>query len=172
MARGLVTVELKGMKEFVKEMEQVVEEFPEITREALSAQEEVIEKAIRQNWVSTGGRVGDFVYDSVGQSTAFSKLNPADVVGTVGVYNIESVASSHGKTSKDLNAAQIAYWLEFGTSRLRGGGRKVKGVEYSEEQLISTTPRPFISTAFYSTIVEQEKAFTERFNQLADRIMK
>lgn len=172
MARGLVTAELKGLKEFVKEMEQLVGDFPEISREALSAQEQVVESAIRQNWISRGGKAGDFIYDSVGHSTAFSKLNPVDVVGTVGVYNIDSVAAAHDKTSKDLNAAQIAYWVEFGTSRIRGGGRKVRGVEYSEEQLISITPVPFISNAFYSSIEAQEKAFIERFNQLADQIMR
>lgn len=115
-----------------------------------------------------GGSVSGYVYNSVGQSTAISKLNPADVVGTVGVYNLDKVNVAFGITKKELNAAQIAYWVEFGTSRLRSGNRKTKGLEYSDEDLVSISAVPFISNAFYSSLDEQQDAFKITFNKLID----
>lgn len=172
MGKGLVTAELTGLREFLDGMGRLVEEFPAISREALKAQQTVVEQKVRDNWISTGGKAGDFIHSSVGQSTAFSKQNSADVVGTVGVYKMDAVNAQFGRTDKDLNAAQIAYWLEFGTTRLRSGARKKRGVEYRPEDLISTVPRSFISTAFYTSLPEQEEAFKKRFNQLVDRLMK
>lgn len=172
MPRGLVVAEMKGLKGFVEDMGRLIEEFPAFSREALKAQQSLIEDQIRLNWVSMGGSMGGFVYSSVGQSATFSKQNPVDVVGTVGVYTMDAVNAAFGKTEKDLNAAQIAYWMEFGTSRLRSGQRKKRGKEYSDEELVTTTPRPFITTAYNTTIQAQEDAFREKFNQLVDRIMK
>lgn len=116
-----------------------------------------------------GGTPGGYVFSSVGQSVAMSKSDPYTVVGTVGVYKIDSVSVQFGKTEKDLNAAQIAYWVEFGTSRLRNGGRKKKGVNYDESQLINVAGVPFISNAFYSSLNEQQDAFKVEFNRLADQ---
>ena len=116
-----------------------------------------------------GGTPGGYVFSSVGQSVAMSKSDPYTVVGTVGVYKIDSVSVQFGKTEKDLNAAQIAYWVEFGTSRLRNGGRKKKGVNYDDSQLINVAGVPFISNAFYSSLNEQQDAFKVEFNRLADQ---
>ena len=116
-----------------------------------------------------GGQPGGYVFSSVGQSVAMSKSEPYTVVGTVGVYKIDSVSVQFGKTEKDLNAAQIAYWVEFGTSRLRNGGRKKKGVNYDDSQLINVAGVPFISNAFYSSLNEQQDAFKVEFNRLADQ---
>lgn len=171
MAKGLITLKSTGLKEFIAELNGLAEHFPEISRKSLQAQQRVVESKIQANWVSmVGGSPGGYVYNSVGQSTAFSKLNNADVVGTVGVYKIDSVGSSFGITDKDLNAAQIAYWVEFGTSRLRSGNRKVKGLEYSDEDVIQIASKPFISNAFYSSLDEQQKAFKLEFNTLAEKI--
>ena len=114
-----------------------------------------------------GGTPGGYVFSSVGQSVAMSKSDPYTVVGTVGVYKIDSVSVQFGKTEKDLNAAQIAYWVEFGTSRLRNGGRKKKGVNYDDSQFINVAGVPFISNAFYSSLNEQQDAFKVEFNRLA-----
>lgn len=170
MAKGLIKITSTGLKEFIKEMEGFAEEFPEITMKALAAQEKVVQEKIKNNWVSmVGGTLGGYVFSSVGQSVAMSKSDPYTVVGTVGVYKIDSVSLQFGKTEKDLNAAQIAYWVEFGTSRLRNGGRKKKGVNYDDEQLINVAGVPFISNAFYSSLNEQQDAFKVEFNRLADQ---
>lgn len=170
MAKGLFSVTSTGLKEFIKEMEALADAIPEISMKALVEQEKVVQERIKTNWVSmVGGTPGGYVFSSVGQSVAMSKSDPYTVVGTVGVYKIDSVSVQFGKTEKDLNAAQIAYWVEFGTSRLRNGGRKKKGVNYDDEQLINVAGVPFISNAFYSSLNEQQDAFKVEFNRLADQ---
>lgn len=173
MPRGLFSIKSTGLKEFVEELNGLAEKLPEISKKALQAQQKVVEEKIQANWISmVGGSPNGYVYNSVGQSSAISKSNPADIVGTVGVYKIDSVGSSFGITEKDLNAAQISYWVEFGTSRLRSGNRKVKGLEYSEEDLIQISAKPFISNAFYSSLDEQQKAFRLEFNSLANKLKR
>ena len=170
MAKGLFSVTSTGLKAFIKEMEALADAIPEISLKALAEQEKVVQERIKTNWVSmVGGTPGGYVFSSVGQSVAMSKSDPYTVVGTVGVYKIDSVSVQFGKTEKDLNAAQIAYWVEFGTSRLRNGGRKKKGVNYDDSQLINVAGVPFISNAFYSSLNEQQDAFKVEFNRLADQ---
>ena len=170
MAKGLFSVTSTGLKEFIKEMEALADAIPEISLKALAEQEKVVQERIKTNWVSmVGGTPGGYVFSSVGQSVAMSKSDSYTVVGTVGVYKIDSVSVQFGKTEKDLNAAQIAYWVEFGTSRLRNGGRKKKGVNYDDSQLINVAGVPFISNAFYSSLNEQQDAFKVEFNRLADQ---
>lgn len=170
MAKGLFSVTSTGLKEFIKEMEALADAIPEISLKALAEQEKVVQARIKTNWVSmVGGTPGGYVFSSVGQSVAMSKSDPYTVVGTVGVYKIDSVSVQFGKTEKDLNAAQIAYWVEFGTSRLRNGGRKKKGLNYDDEQLINVAGVPFIGNAFYSSLNEQQDAFKVEFNRLADQ---
>ena len=170
MAKGLFSVTSTGLKEFIKEMEALADAIPEISLKALAEQEKVVQERIKTNWVSmVGGTPGGYVFSSVGQSVVMSKSDPYTVVGTVGVYKIDSVSVQFGKTEKDLNAAQIAYWVEFGTSRLRNGGRKKKGVNYDDSQLINVAGVPFISNAFYSSLNEQQDAFKVEFNRLADQ---
>lgn len=170
MAKGLFSLTSTGLKEFIKEMEALADAIPEISLKALVEQEKVVQERIKTNWVSmVGGTPGGYVFSSVGQSVAMSKSDPYTVVGTVGVYKIDSVSVQFGKTEKDLNAAQIAYWVEFGTSRLRNGGRKKKGLAYDDSQLINVAAVPFISNAFYSSLNEQQEAFKVEFNRLADQ---
>ena len=168
MAKGLITLKSTGLKEFIREMETLAEAIPDIALKALAEQEKVVQEKVRTNWVSmVGGSPGGYVYSSVGHSVAKSKSDPYVVVGTVGVYKIDSVSAKFGKTEKDLNAAQIAYWVEFGTSRLRSG-RKKKGVTYNDADLITVGGVPFISNAFYSSLDEQQAAFKAEFNRIAD----
>lgn len=73
---------------------------------------------------------------------------------------------SEGKTVKrkqagnlyQLNAAQIAYWIENGTSRL-AKGRKKKDVIYNAQDLIDRSPNPFVMPAFTMSLSEQERVF-------------
>lgn len=170
MAKGLFSLTSTGLKEFIEEMEALADAIPEISLKALAEQEKVVQERIKTNWVSmVGGTPGGYVFSSVGQSVAMSKSDPYTVVGTVGVYKIDSVSVQFGKTEKDLNAAQISYWVEFGTSRLRNGGRKKKGINYDDSQLINVAGVPFISNAFYSSLNEQQEAFKIEFNRLADQ---
>lgn len=170
MAKGLFSLTSTGLKEFIKEMEALADAIPEISLKALAEQEKVVQERIKTNWVSmVGGTPGGYVFSSVGQSVAYSKSDQYTVLGTVGVYKIDRVSAEFGKTEKDLNAAQIAYWVEFGTSRLKNGGRKKKGVTYDDSQLINVAGVPFISNAFYSSLSEQQEAFKLEFNRLADQ---
>ena len=165
--RGLVSLESSGLKEFIAEMEGFVESFPECSRIALDAQEKFVVEKIKQNWASMvpNAATGDFVYSCIGHSTELSVQNSYSVVGTVGVYKLDKVDAQFGKKKSDLNAAQLAYWVEFGTSRLKVGGRKKKGQTYTDEMLVTNKPVPFMSNAFYSTIEQQEEVFKTAFNQ-------
>ena len=170
MAKGLISLKSTGLKEFIEEMNALADAIPEISKQALVEQQRVVEGKVKENWVSmVGGSPGGYVFSSVGQSVAYSKSDQYTVLGTVGVYKIDRVSAEFGKTEKDLNAAQIAYWVEFGTSRLKNGGRKKKGVTYDDSQLINVAGVPFISNAFYSSLSEQQEAFKLEFNRLADQ---
>ena len=169
--RGLVSLESSGLKEFIAEMEGFVEAFPECSRIALDAQEKFVVDKIKQNWASMvpNATTGDFVYSCIGHSTELSVQNSYSVVGTVGVYKLDKIDAQFGKKKSDLNAAQLAYWVEFGTSRLKVGGRKKKGQTYTDEMLVTNKPVPFMSNAFYSTIEQQEEVFKTAFNQAMQR---
>ena len=169
--RGLVSLESSGLKEFIAEMEGFVEAFPECSRIALDAQEKFVVDKIKQNWASMvpNAATGDFVYSCIGHSTELSVQNSYSVVGTVGVYKLDKIDAQFGKTKHDLNAAQLAYWVEFGTSRLKAGGRKKKSQTYTDEMLVTNKPVPFMSNAFYSTIDQQEEVFKNAFNQAMQR---
>lgn len=177
MARDQINIEISGRDEILRDLETIGREMPAWVKECLIAQQKVVENSIRDNWVSVaGGRSGDYVYDSVGSSATYGS-NGIDVIGTVGVYNLDAVGRAHGRNITDgsmkyrpLNAAQISYWVEFGTSRLRSGQRKKKGREYSEDELITISPKPFLSQAFYGTINEQNDAFIATWNSIMDRM--
>lgn len=170
MAKGLISLKSTGLKEFIEEMNALADAIPEISKQALVEQQRVVEGKVKENWVSmVGGSPGGYVFSSVGQSVAYSKSDQYTVLGTVGVYKIDRVSAEFGKTEKDLNAAQIAYWVEFGKSRLKNSGRKKTGVTYDDSQLINVAGVPFISNAFYSSLSEQQEAFKIEFNRLADQ---
>lgn len=171
MARGFISVTNTGLTEIADYLDQLGDEYEAAIFESVQAMEEVVVERIKVNWVSmVGGEVGGYVHQSIGKSTAKSKNDKNVVVGTMGVYNLDSVNATFGKTDKNLNAAQIAYWIENGTSRLASGGRKVKGVEYSDEELITMTAKPFIGNAFYGSINEQNDAFRVTFNKKMDNV--
>lgn len=179
MAKDEITLKITGREDIFADLRALENDIDEVVGRAFEAQEQVFMEGIKANWVSlAGGSVGDFVYDSISM-TVNSGANGSSHFGKVGVFNMDSVASSHSKLEpnprtgkKPMNAAQIAYWTEFGTSRLRSGIRKKKGTTYSEEDLISVAPKPFVSTAFYSTLTEQENAFVKIFNENLNRITK
>lgn len=172
MAKQLITMTNGGLQGWVDELEQVAEKLPSMMLTSLKARQEVMEKEVLNQWVAIGGSPTGFIASSIGQSTEYSKLDKNDVVGTVGVYDMDRVKNAFGRTDKDLNAPQIAYWVELGTSRLKYGGRKSRGKNYPEDMLTVTQPRPFISTAGYRSWNESDKAFNKKFNEEYERLIK
>lgn len=171
MTRAFVSVKNSGLTEIADYLDQLGDKFDEITYQSVQSMQDVVVERIKVNWTTMiGGQTSGYVYDSIGMSTANSKNDDHVVLGTMGVYKLDAVDAAHGKTAKDLNAAQIAYWVEYGTSRLKNGGRKVKGVDYSDEDMISVAPQPFIGNAFYTSVNEQNSAFKIKFNELVDKI--
>ncbi len=171
MPRGFVSVTNTGLTEIADYLDRMADSYDKALIESVQAMQDVVVDKIRENWTTMiGGTTGGYVYDSIGKSTAKSKSSEHVIVGTMGVYHMDAVAAKHGKTPKDLNAAQIAYWIEYGTSRLKGGGRKKKGVEYTDDQLISVAAKPFLGNAFYGSIDEQNAAFKAVFNSHMDKI--
>ena len=171
MPRGFINITNTGLTEIADYLERLADQFDPIIRESVDAMQDPVVNRIRENWVTmVGGSSGGYVYDSIGKSNEFSKTDPHTVVGTMGVYHMDAVAAKHDKTPKDLNAPQIAYWVEYGTSRLKGGGRKQRGQEYTDEQLITVAAKPFLGNAFYGSIDEQNAQFKLKFNSLVDKI--
>lgn len=171
MARGFVQITNTGLTEIADYLERLADQFDPIVKESVMSMQDVVVERIRTNWVTmVGGQSGGYVYDSIGKSTAFSKTDAHVVVGTMGVYNLDSVNAAHGITDKDLNAAQIAYWVEYGTSRLKNGIRKKKGREYADQDLVTVAAKPFIGNAFYGSIDDQNAAFKIKFNSQVDQI--
>lgn len=172
MARGFVNVKNTGLTEIADYLDKLGERFDEINKQAVMSMQDVVVERIRYNIISMVGKgeTTRFLYDSTGKSTEPSKTDEHVVLGTMGVYNIDSVADEYGKTSKDFNAAQLAYWIEYGFSRLKSGARKIEGVEYPDKELRSVTAKPFISNAYYTSINEQNDAFKITFNKLMDGI--
>lgn len=178
MAKTKFTAEMTGLSDYIGSLGRIVEEFPVFTQEALKAQMKVVENAIKLNWISLGGgKMNDFIYDSIGMNVEYGK-NGLDSVGYVGVFHIDHIAILHGRVvvegkRKPLRASQIAYWVEFGSQRLRSGERKVTGAEYPEEELATKVVGvPFISNAGYSTVNQQNEAFKKKMNEILTRVMK
>ena len=172
MARQLITMTNGGLQGWVDELNQAADKMPEMMLESLKARQSVMEGEVLKQWIAIGGNPSGLIAASIGQSANYSKDNPVDVMGTVGVYNLDRVNNAFGRTDKDLNAAQIAYWVELGTSRLKYGGRKQSGKNYPEDMLTVTQPRPFISSAAYSSWSESDKAFNKKFNEEYERLVK
>lgn len=178
MAKQLITMTNGGLQGWVDELEQVADKLPSMMLTSLKSRQEVMEKEVLNQWIAIGGSPTDIVGSSIGQSSEYSKLDKNDVVGTVGVYHIDSVynAIRGGRnidgSINEINAPQIAYWVELGSSRLKEGGKKQKGKEYPADWLLHREPRPFISTAGYSSWNESDKAFNKKFNEEYERLIK
>lgn len=178
MAKTKFTAEVTGLSEYIDGLGRIVEEFPIFTKESLTAQMKVVENAMKRNWVSLGGgKVGDFVYDSIGMNVEYGD-NGLDSVGYVGVFHIDHIAILHGRVVKEgerkpMRAPQIAYWVEFGSQRLKSGERKIKNLDYPEEDLAKEmTGIPFMTNAGYTTVNEQNEAFKLKMDEILSRVMK
>lgn len=169
MARNMITFTGEGLRGWIDEVDREAAYIPDIMLRALSDKLLFIEPYIRSEWVSRGGESGGFVYESVGHSVEFSKANRRDVVGTVGVYDMDSIRGWFNKTPKDLNAPQIAYWVENGTYRVRTT-KNEDGTE-TDELVMKIQPQPFITRAVLRSWSDAESAFVESFNEQCDQLL-
>ena len=169
MAKGLVTAELTGFKELI----QALKDMPEVSKQAIEAGSKAMmvqgEKDLRNSYYSVGGKRGDTIDKSIGHYGTDSPsgvLQGTDYWVSVGVFHKEG-------DTKEITAPQIAYWIENGTSRLRSGVRKPNNfVEsaFSPEQLVTTSPKPFISNAFILGWDAQFAAFSVAFNNKVEEL--
>lgn len=172
MARLKITAKSFGLKDLISDLTSLASHYPDIVKQSFIEQQKIIEKAVQDNWVSmVGGTYGGRVWESAGYSTR-QNAGEGNAYGTVGIYKIDAIESKYGITDSDLTAAQIGYWVEHGTNRLRSGARKVGGVEYDDEDLITVAGIPFISKAYFNTIDEQEEAFAAKWNELIDQVIQ
>ncbi len=166
MAKALIKVE-SNFADLLSDFKAFAGEVTEITEEAAAAQMEVIELAMKKNWVSMvpWGHANSYVYDSIGYNVAIG-TNRADVVGSVGVFHIDTIRAKHnydqpiplvgGFTKKKPNAPQLAYWAEFGF--LDWNKKQKEGI-------------PFMGNAFYATVHEQDRAFADTFFYRMNRML-
>ena len=171
MAKSVVKAS-SDFNELISDLLKLAEDFPEAIQEAAEAQLEVLESAIKTNWVSMvpWGKAGDYVYDSIGYNVDTGPTG--DVVGMTGVFLVDSVGAEHGKNEKYLvtsgpnkgqyrphiKAPQLAYWAEFGTNP--NHGRPVPGY-------------PFLANAFYMTTSQQDYVFANTLDKsIKKRLMK
>lgn len=180
MAKGLITAELTGLTELIATLEAM----PEIADQAIKAGAEAMMQQgvidVRNSYYSVGGKQGDYIDRSIGN---YGTPNPSGGSAnlaywtSVGVFKIDSIYNEYDQLKKSkqkssikkdaLTAAQVAYWIENGTSRLRSGARKPKNfvdAAFSSEELITVTPKPFISNAFVTGWNRQFDAFKIAFD--------
>ena len=93
MAKTTVKVE-SDFSELVSDLLDLANDFPDVIVEAANAQMEVLDSAMKTNWVSMvpWGKAGDYVYDSMGYNTEIGS-NRIDVVGMAGVFHLDSARS-------------------------------------------------------------------------------
>ena len=186
MAKGLVTAELTGFKELI----QSLKDMPEITQKAIEAGSKAMmeqgEKDLRNAYYAVGGKQGDYVdrgIGSYGTADPSGKLAGTDYWTSVGVfkkddeynyYNSLYADNQKGEIKREaMTAAQIAYWIENGTSRLKSGVRKPRNfveAAFQPEELIKTTPKPFISNSFVTGWGRQYAAFEVAFNKTIEEL--
>lgn len=149
MAKREIAVSGTSIDDLIREVEIVGSFAPDVIKQAMLAQVQVGKRVTRENWSTMGwGKHGDLVYDSISCKSEFSSVDPDVVYGSYGVYSTDSIASAHGKTDRDMTAAQLAWWAEFGTKQL--------------------APVAFLTSAHLRSIAEQETAFSVTFNRIID----
>lgn len=150
MAKRQVLVSGTSIDDIINEVQIVAEFAPDVITQCMLARVRVGEDAARTNWTSMvgWGKTGDLVYDSISSVAKIGSVNPEIVYGSYGVYSVDSIAVKHGKTNKDLTAAQLSWWVEFGTKTM--------------------PPIAYLTNAHIRTIDAQETAFKETFNKLID----
>ena len=167
-----VTIERDSLSDMIEELLNMGDEVEKVTMQAANAYGEAGVKAMQAKYISSvnGAKSGDFIYESISYRMIPAPNADTVVWGGVGVYEMKDVMARFGKTEKDLTAAQLAYWLEHGTTRLASGARKPGKIAWEDVTLptVSTTPTPFISKSSFEDDNIRDSAFADKFNQLMD----
>ena len=172
MSRDQIKVTTNGLKDIMSDLDELIAKTPENIKKATDAMQDVMVEALHSSW----GHPGSYIDKSIGKSTEMGE-NGQDVVGTVGVYKLDSVDAAFGRTEHDMNAAQLAYWIEFGHSRMNfhnedgtfaSGGVKPRNKQIPDELLAKASPNPFMSRAMYSTMSAQDEAFKKKIEDLSN----
>ena len=184
MAKGIMTASLSGLTELINSVKAIPKVVDKAIEAGATAMMEQGKKNLQQSYVSAGGTVGDYVYRSIdyyGTDKPTGVLPDTSYWTSVGVFKIDSIynaynaekkANQKGEIKKEaMTAAQIAYWMENGVSRLYLDGRLTKkGKKFDPNavsdpmKLISVQPKPFISNAFTTGWNSQYNAFSVAFN--------
>jgi hypothetical protein len=170
MAKGLITAELTGFKELI----QSLKDMPEIAEQAIKAGSEAMmkqgEKDLRVSYYAHGGKQGDYVDRGIGH---YGTDEPAGLLEGTDYWTSVGVFQKEGIDKGAITAAQVAYWIENGISRLRSGVRKPSNfttAAFNPEDLITTSPKPFISDAFIKGWDGQFAAFSVAFNNKVEEL--
>ena len=168
-----IIIERDSLSDIIFELIDLVDEVEHTIMQAADAYCKEGIRNVQQSYLMSVERaqVGDFIYSSIGYRITPSTNDNTIAWAGVGVYKIPTVESQFGKTSHDFTAAQLAYWLEFGTTRFNSGARKPKKASWQDastyvEKAYSTVPKPFVSNAMVNGDVSRDNAFVERFNQI------
>ena len=153
-------IEFSDLEKLISDMERLTGDIQEINNEAIKASAKVFERGIKASYTGNSA----YIKASIMSYTKTSDKADLSSWGRVGVFHVDKIASSFGRTDKNLNAAQIAYWMEYGTRTLKGGGKKIKNMVYDSDQLI-LKQNSFISRAYYSTVQEQVKVAMDVFER-------
>ena len=185
MARGLITANMTGLDELIASIEAIPETVDKAIEAGAKAMMEQGKDNLRSSYLAVGGKVGDYIYKSIG---SYGTNSPSGSAGlsywlSVGVFKDDSIYSAYNAQYQDnqtseikknaLSAAQIAYWIENGTSRIRSGGRKPRNFNennFDPNNLIKIQPKPFISNAYITGWPAQLEAFTVEFNKKIEEL--
>ena len=190
--RGLITAESSGLDQLLKDLESIDDNAKKALDAGMAAWNVEAKKAVQRSYLAgvNGAEVGDYIYNSIsyfGEDTG--KVRPTDnqqgVWGSAGVYKIDSLYNAYNqeyqskqqssKKRKAMTAAQIAYWIENGTSRLFIDGKLVRkdgvearafgvGIYGSESKTVQVAPQPFLSNALTANKNQLEGAFVDAFS--------
>ena len=192
MAKAFISAETKGLDEILRELQSIDDNAKKALDAGLMAWNKESVKAIRQSYLSgvNGAETGDYIYNSISHFGADSgAIRPTDnqegVWGSAGVYKIDSLYNSYNQTYQSkqksdakrsaMTAAQIAYWIENGTSRLFIDGELVRkdgvkarafgvGIYGSEAKTVAVAPQPFLTNALTANKGQLESAFVDAFS--------
>lgn len=190
MAKGLISAESKGLDEIIRALQSADDNAQKALHSGIEAWNKGAVQAVKQSYLSYGGAHGDYIYRSIshfGNDTGTVRpTNSGDGVwSNAGVFMIDSIYNSYNaeykaKQKSDMKrsamtAAQIAYWMENGVSRLYIDGKAVRaqgfearmfnlGIYGSVAKTVDVAPKPFVGNAMTTSKNQLETAFVDAFS--------
>lgn len=192
MPKGFITASSSGLDEILKDLKEIDANAKTALDYGMKAWHKAAVTAIQTSYLANvnGAQTNDYVYRSISH---FGKdkgiVRPADsgegVWGSAGVYKIDSIYNSYNNeyqakqkssTKKNaMTAAQIAYWIENGVSRLYIDGKPVRsngiearafaiGIYGTESKTVKVAPQPFLTHAITANKKQLEASFVDAFS--------